>query len=76
MTFSLEFKRAKLLAVPKRIVSLALQSREGAEFVEPWKENATPEQGDTKKLTPGWLYKPLNHVLTGFMRILTIFPIS
>ena len=76
LAFSLEFKSAKLLAAPKRIVSLVLRSRDAAEFVEPQKERATPEQGDTKELTPVRLYKPLNHVLTRFMQILSIFPIS
>src|SRR2546429_6609230 len=51
LAFSLEFKSAKLLAAPKRIVSLVLRSRDAAEFVEPQKERATPEQGDTKELT-------------------------
>ena len=76
LAFSLEFKSAKPLAALKWIVSLVLLSREAAEFVEPQKERATPEQGGTKKLTPVRPYKSLNHVLTRFMRILTIFPIS
>src|SRR5256884_5227138 len=41
LAFSLEFKSAKLLAAPKRIVSLVLRSRDAAEFVEPQDRKST-----------------------------------
>jgi hypothetical protein len=76
LAFSGEFKNSKLLATPKRIVSLVLRSREAAEFVETQKERPAPEQEDTKKLPAVRLNKPSHHIPTKFKRTLTISPVS